>query len=130
MDIVGCHSFQCSTKLRLWQARERHEYLCRFEDDWALQELIKSTLKNKRGYMKRLGTFLDEGGHKLEFVEGSSRDGMKKAGGEGGSESDRDEESDGGGKGGGSEENSGNEENGRSEESDDSSRFEEESESS
>ena len=87
-------------------------------------------MKNKQGYMKCLGTFLDEGGHKLEFVEGSSWDGMKKAVGEGGSESDRDKESDGGGKGGGSEENSGNEENSRSEESDDSSGFEEESESS
>ncbi|KAI0052947.1 hypothetical protein FA95DRAFT_1482312, partial [Auriscalpium vulgare] len=35
-------------------ARSRHPYLCRFVHDWATEEFVKSSLKNRRAYHTRM----------------------------------------------------------------------------
>jgi hypothetical protein len=37
------------------QARERHDYFKRFQHGWAIEEFIKSSLKNKRAYAHSQG---------------------------------------------------------------------------
>ena len=39
------------------QARERHAYLRDFVHNWAIEDMIKAMLKNRRSYMRRQGFF-------------------------------------------------------------------------
>jgi hypothetical protein len=39
------------------QARERHVYLQDFVHNWAIEDMIKAMLKNRRSYMRRQGFF-------------------------------------------------------------------------
>ena len=43
------------------QAREHHEYFKRFPHGWAIEEFIKTSLKNKRAYAHKQGYFQKPG---------------------------------------------------------------------
>ncbi|KAK2463509.1 hypothetical protein APHAL10511_004260 [Amanita phalloides] len=64
-------------------ARDIQPYFCHFDQNWALEEMIKTMLKNKRSYRKRVdkrGRMTNDNGDEMqmddvEFVTGSSWDG-------------------------------------------------------
>jgi len=52
--IIFSNLFQPSLTL-ISQARQRHDYFKRFPHGWAIEEFIKSNLKNKRAYARNRG---------------------------------------------------------------------------
>lgn len=56
------------------QARERHSYFKRFPHGWAVEEFLKSSLKNKRAYARKRGYLEDKTNGGTESDEGEDID--------------------------------------------------------
>ena len=58
----------------IFQARQRHTYFNRFPHGWAIEEFIKSNLKNKRAYARKRGYLGDQTNRGVKKEEGHDSD--------------------------------------------------------
>lgn len=63
--IIGAVSIPCLNPSSffsevIFQARQRHSYLKRFPHGWAVEEFLKTNLKNKRAYARKRGYLEDK----------------------------------------------------------------------